>query len=205
MKTLPSISGACSGVRPSQRSSVSSLSPSTRRSISRPTHCGFGFGADLLLELHQLAAAGLDGALGDLELGGELEGGCAFFVGVGEDAEPVDLRGGDEGFELLVVLFGLAGEADDEAGADDDAGDDAARLLDELEEDLGVPPRFMRLSTLGLACCSGTSRYLAMLSWLRDGLEQPRGDLVGVGVEEAQPAEAGKHGEGVEQRGRGRL
>src|SRR5579871_352424 len=28
---------------------------------------GFGFGADLLLELHQLAAAGLDGAVGDFE------------------------------------------------------------------------------------------------------------------------------------------
>ena len=31
---------------------------------------GFGFGADLLLELHELAAAGFDGALGDLEFGG---------------------------------------------------------------------------------------------------------------------------------------
>src|SRR5271154_1726173 len=31
---------------------------------------GFGFGADLLLELHQLAAARLDGAVGDLEFVG---------------------------------------------------------------------------------------------------------------------------------------
>ena len=28
--------------------------------------CGFGFGADLLLELHQFVAAGLDGAFRDL-------------------------------------------------------------------------------------------------------------------------------------------
>ena len=28
----------------------------------------------------------------------------------------------------------------------------------------GVPPRFIRFNTLGLACCSGTSRYLATLS-----------------------------------------
>ncbi len=32
-------------------------------------------------------------------------------------------------------------------------------------------------------------------------LEQARGDLVGVGVEEAQPAEAGEDGEGVEEGG----
>ena len=35
----------------------------------------------------------------------------------------------------------------------------------------------------------------------RHGLEQVRRDLVWVGVEEAQPAEAGKDGEGVEERG----
>src|ERR1022692_3895801 len=28
----------------------------------------------------------------------------------------------------------------------------------------GAPPRFIRFSTLGLACCSGTSRYFAILS-----------------------------------------
>ena len=32
-----------------------------------------------------------------------------------------------------------------------------------------------------------------------DGLQQARGDLVGVGVEEAQPAQAGKRGERVEE------
>ncbi len=47
---------------------------------------GFGFGADLLLELHQLAAAGLDGARGDFDGVVEVESGCALFVGVGEDA-----------------------------------------------------------------------------------------------------------------------
>ncbi len=35
----------------------------------------------------------------------------------------------------------------------------------------------------------------------RDGFEQARGDLVGVGVEEAQPLEAGEGGEGVEEVG----
>ena len=43
-----------------------------------------------------------------------------------------------------------------------------------------------------------------MLSWLRHGLEQPRRDLVGVGVEEAEPAEAGQGGQGFEELWRGR-
>ena len=46
----------------------------------------FGFGADLLLELHQLAAAGLNGAVGDLCFVGQIKGLGALFVGVGEDA-----------------------------------------------------------------------------------------------------------------------
>ena len=160
---------------------------------------GLGLRADLLLELHQLAAAGLDGALGDFELGVELEGFGALFVGVGEDAEPVDLRGLDEGFELLVVVFGLAGEADDEAGADDDAGDDAAGLLDEVEEDFGVAAALHALEDAGAGVLQRDVEVLGDVVVLRDGLEQPRRDLVGVGVEEAEPREAGQDGEGVEQ------
>ena len=35
----------------------------------------------------------------------------------------------------------------------------------------------------------------------RDGVEEARGDFVGVGVEEAEPAEAGEWGEGFEEVG----
>ena len=38
-----------------------------------------------------------------------------------------------------------------------------------------------------------------MVAVTRHGFEQARGDLVGVGVEEAQPAQAGQYGERVEQ------
>jgi hypothetical protein len=76
-----------------------------------------GFALIFLLQAHELAAAGFDGALGDFFV--EREGARAFFVGVAEDAEPVDLRGFDEGAELFEVGFGFAGEADDEAGAED--------------------------------------------------------------------------------------
>ena len=40
-----------------------------------------------------------------------------------------------------------------------------------------------------------------MLSWLGDGVEQSAGDAVGVGVEEAQPAQAFDLGERVEELG----
>jgi hypothetical protein len=73
-----------------------------------------------------------DGALGDL--GVEREGAGAFFVGVAEDAEPVELCFGDEVFEDLDVFRGFAGEADDEAGAEGDAGDGGADLVEVLRK-----------------------------------------------------------------------
>jgi hypothetical protein len=52
------------------------------------------------------------------------------------------------------------------------------------------PPRFMRFRTRALACCSGMSMYFT--SAMRgDGVEQALGDLVGIGVEEADPFFAG--------------
>ena len=163
---------------------------------------GFLAGADFLLELHQLAAAGFDGALGDFECGGEVEGLGAFFVGVAEDAEPVDFGGLDEVAEVVEVGFGFAGEADDEAGADDDAGDDAAGLLDELEEDVARCRRASCvLSSGGAGVLQRDVEILGDVVVLRHGFEQARGDLVGIGVEEAQPAEAGEAGEGFEQLG----
>src|SRR5271155_4171393 len=143
---------------------------------------GFGLGADFLLQLHQLATAGLDGAVGDLEFVGQLEGLGALFVGVGEDAEPVDLCGGDEGFELFVVGFGFSGEADDEAGADDDAGDDAASLSDEVEEDLCVAAALHALEDAGARVLQGDVEILCDGVVFGHRLEQARGDLVGVGV-----------------------
>ena len=101
----------------------------------------------------------------------------------------------DEGFELLVVRFGFAGEADDEAGADDDAGDGAAGLLDELEEDVRVAAALHALEDAGAGVLERHVDVLGDGVVLRDGFEQARGDLVGIGVEEAEPAEAGEDGE----------
>ena len=97
-----------------------------------PNPVGSGGTRDFLLELHQLAATGFYGALRDFLI--EREGTGTFFVGVGEDAKPVDFGGGDEGAEFVEVLLGFAGEADDEAGAEDEAGDGGAGLRDDFEE-----------------------------------------------------------------------
>ncbi len=139
--------------------------------------------------------------LGTLSVGGEFEGFGALFVGVGEDSEPVDLCGFDEGLEFEVVGFGFAGEADDEAGADDDAGDDAARFGDEVEEDLRVAAALHAFEDAGAGVLEGDVEILCDGVVLGHRLEQSRGDLVGVGVEEAQPAQAGEDGECVEQGG----
>ena len=77
-----------------------------------------------------------DGALGDLGVERECAG--AFFVGVAEDAEPVELRFADELLQEFKVAERLAGEADDEAGAEGDAGDGGADLVEGLQEDVGA-------------------------------------------------------------------
>jgi len=59
----------------------------------------------------------------------------------------------------------------------------------------------MVLRTEGLACWRGTSRYLATLGWRAMVSRRRVVTLLGVGVEEAEPAEAGEGREGVEELG----
>ncbi len=101
----------------------------------------------------------------------------------------------------LKVGFGFAGEADDEGGADDDAGDDAAGLFDELEEDVSGAAALHGLEDGGAGVLEGDVEVFGDVGVAGDGFEEAGGDLVGVGVEEAEPAEAGEGGEGVEELG----
>ena len=57
-------------------------------------------------------------------------------MGVVEDAEPIELRLGDELFQNFNVTERLPGEADDEAGAEGDSRDGFANFLESLEEDV---------------------------------------------------------------------
>ena len=67
----------------------------------------------------------------------------------------------------------------------------AARTFSSVFRKMSAPaPRFIRFSTSGDACCSGTSRYLQMLSWLGDRLQQSICDPVRIRIQESQPPQA---------------
>ena len=83
------------------------------------------------------------------------------FVGVGEDAHPIEFGGADEIAELAEIVFGFAGEADDERGAQETPGIVLRTRSSIFRKASPFEPRFMRARTPRLACCSGTSRYFA--------------------------------------------
>ena len=71
-------------------------------------------------------------------------------VGIGEDAQPVEFGRAHEIAQLAEIGFGLAGETDDERGAQRYAGNRAPDAFDEFQERAAV--------RAALACCSGMSR-----------------------------------------------
>ncbi len=117
--------------------------------------------ADALLNGHDFSPAALDGLLGHLVL--HLERGGALFIGVLEDAEALEAQLFDEVLQQLEVFFGLAGQADDERGAEGEAFDARTQLLEQRDlRNAESRPRFIDISSLSDACCSGMSRYLAI-------------------------------------------
>ena len=92
------------------------------------------FEGELLLELHDLAlAAGFD-FVGDVQIcvGVHTRGGGAGLGGVFEYAEGFEGVLVDEVEELVVVVFGFAGESRDQRGADRDAGHAVAEFVEEI-------------------------------------------------------------------------
>ena len=73
----------------------------------------------------------------------------AFFVGVAEDAEPVELGFADELLQKFKVAERLAGEADDEAGAERDAGNGGADFFEGLQENVGAGAALHALQHVG--------------------------------------------------------
>ncbi len=125
----------------------------------------------------------------------------AFFVGVAEDTEPVEAGFFDEVFEQGEVFSGFSGKADDEAGAESDAGDGGADLGEGTQEDFGGGAALHALEDGGRGVLERQVEIFADVGVRGDGFEQASGDAVGIGVEEAEPAEAFDAGEGVEERG----
>src|SRR6266568_539020 len=141
--------------------------------------------ADALLELHEFAAASLD-FLGR-HLVAEQVCGRAFFVGVGENAEPVELCGSDEVAKLLEIAFGFAGKSDDERCSQGDIGNRLAHLCNQLEENLRRAAALHSLEDGSRGVLQGNVDVAAQARVLGKHLQQARRDLVWIGVEEPHP------------------
>jgi hypothetical protein len=104
-------------------------------------------------------------------------------------------------WRTVEVAADSPGKADDEAGAEGDAGDGGADLFERRRKMSAEAPRFMRLQDIGRGVLEGHVEIFADVVVARDGFEELAGDAVGIGVEEAEPAEVGDAGELVEECG----
>src|SRR6516164_7748543 len=125
------MSGAMDSKRASQTRGLSLERPSTRAvSVRAFRRRGFP------LQGHEAIAA--IGDRGRVDFAVERETGGIVDVGEFKDADPIEFRGGNELQKFLEVRVGLSGEANDEAGAEGDAGNAGAHAVQELQEGLTV-------------------------------------------------------------------
>ena len=150
---------------------------------------------DRLDEHHDLLADALLGPLGGellgqpgdvldpvadlvlVELAVERRGLGAVLVGVAEDADRVEPGRLEEVAERREVVLGLAGEADDEVGADARLGRLRADLVEQREEASESPNRRIRRSSGPDACWKERSKYGAT-----PGVEAIARDQAGPGL-----------------------
>src|SRR5262249_52817465 len=156
-----------------------------------------GLPGDLLLQLHQVTLAGFDGASWELRV--ECMGLRAFFVGVVEDSEPVELRFVDELLQKIKVRGGLAGKADDEGGAQCDPGNSGPGFFDGLEEDFSSGAALHALEHIRRGMLQRYIEVFADVVVLRDGFEQAASDAIRIGVKEPEPTKAFDLCDGLEK------
>ena len=154
---------------------------------------------NLLLQLHQLTPASLNRAVGNLARRVIPIRRSPLLVRVGEDTEPVDFGSGNELAKLLKVGLGLAREANNKARTNHHARNDAPRLLNQLKKDLRVASALHCLQHAGAGVLERHVQILGDGRMLRHRLEQARRNLVRIGVEKPQPAQAGQFSKAVEQ------
>ena len=187
ISTRPSISGAWPWCRPTSRCSVSSCTPSTSTCSRRPTSR-----RRLARAIGRCAASSRWWRRRAVPAGtrGASVGGRRARLGAeGEGAEVVEAGPFDEVEEMGEVLLGLAREADDEGGAQEDVGRQFAGAVEQPEVALGgaAPahrPQHLRVAVLERHVDIGEEAALAP--------HQPQQLLVeggGIGVEEAEPGD----------------
>ena len=93
-----------------------------------------------------------------------LRRGRALLLRVGEDAQPLEALLAHEAEQVLEVLLGLAGQPDDERGAQGDArARGRGASASSARRNFTSRPRFMERSSRSDECCSGMSTYFAIL------------------------------------------
>jgi hypothetical protein len=115
------------------------------------------FGADRLLRLHEALPAALLN-LGRHEGEAQLVGRRAFHRLVFERADAVELRFFQPVEQQFEILFGLAGEADDEGRADGEIGAAGAPGLDAVERLVLIARPLHRLQHVRAGVLEGMSR-----------------------------------------------
>ena len=140
---------------------------------------------------------------GVVDLVGHFGGEGAFFFGVGEDAGAFEAVVADEVAEFGVVVFRLAGEAADEGGAEAEAGDGGAHVVDEAAD----------VGAVGHAALLGEDVVGDVLEGDVDvfddfvaggeGVDEFSAPVGGVGVEDADPEVAGDGVEFAQEAGEG--
>src|ERR1019366_5721402 len=145
------------------------------------------FAADLLLQRHEFLAASLN--LSPRNFVGQCESPRPLLVGVTKHSQPVELRLAHELAELFEIVFTLARETHNERGTQRQTRNRAPHLLDGAQEDVCAGAAFHALQNLRRGVLQGHVNIGANLFMRCNRLQQLAGDLVGIGVEEAHPAQ----------------
>src|SRR5262249_22956788 len=119
----------------------------------------------------------------------EIECGCAVFIRVAEDTQPVKASEPYKVAELLEICFGFAGKSDDKRGTQRKAGNGGAHFLNRAQENLGVRTSLHSLQDRRGGVLQGDIDVRANLLVACDGLKQLRRDLVRIGIKKAYPLE----------------
>ena len=152
---------------------------------------------DLLLGFEEFSLSAVFDPRGDGIA--ERKGRGSFFERVGEDTHMIELGFLDEGSQFLEGLFGFAGKADDEIRPDGDLRADGTKLRQQFQEArAGTTPGHL-LQHLGVRVLQWHIEILGAGRRFRDGAHEPLGEPIGIGVVDAEPAQAGHFAQGADQ------
>ena len=148
---------------------------------------------------HGAVPAAFDGFVMDASV--HVVGFGAFFAAVAEDACAFEFGIADEVEEFGEVFFGFAGEADDESGADGEAGDAGAHAVDEVADVVAGGFALHGSEHAVGDVLEGDIDVASDLGGIGDGADEFVAPVGWVGVEETDPEVAFDGIEGADERG----